>query len=335
MNGFIKISHYAGMREDLVQASGGNSSFKDGNKMYIKASGYHLCDVTEDDGYAVVDYQRIYNFFNNNQNIKDITDSEGRVALEKAYISGKRPSIETYMHSVPMKYVLHTHPVVVNVLTCRKDSKEIINKLFPEACYIPYSTPGVELAKEFFECYSHNQDSLVYFLENHGLMVCGENADFVINKTEEIINYIEMFLKINNSGYHIQTILWNYFPEKCIFKTNNINLINNFRKGIWNHTFCPDCVVFIGKKILELFEGDISFQINKFTKMYGEPSVIVYKNDLYIVAKDYKKACYIQSVLSFSGEVMNYNDDVECRFLTEDEQNFLLNWESEKYRKNI
>ena len=166
-------------------------------------------------------------------------------------------------------------------------------------------------------------------------MVCGENADFVINKTEEIINYIEMFLKINNSGYHIQTILWNYFPEKCIFKTNNINLINNFRKGIWNHTFCPDCVVFIGKKILELFEGDISFQINKFTKMYGEPSVIVYKNDLYIVAKDYKKACYIQSVLSFSGEVMNYNDDVECRFLTEDEQNFLLNWESEKYRKNI
>ena len=83
MNGFIKISHYAGMREDLVQASGGNSSFKDGNKMYIKASGYHLCDVTEDDGYAVVDYQRIYNFFNNIKTLKILLIQRGGWLLKR------------------------------------------------------------------------------------------------------------------------------------------------------------------------------------------------------------------------------------------------------------
>ena len=28
MNSFVKISRYAGMREDLVQAGGGNSAYK-------------------------------------------------------------------------------------------------------------------------------------------------------------------------------------------------------------------------------------------------------------------------------------------------------------------
>lgn len=55
MKGFVKISKYSGMREDLVQAGGGNSSFKiSDDKMVVKASGFQLADVTEEDGYALV-----------------------------------------------------------------------------------------------------------------------------------------------------------------------------------------------------------------------------------------------------------------------------------------
>ena len=47
MKNFIEMSRYAGMREDLVQAGGGNSSYKkDKDKMLIKASGYQLADLT-------------------------------------------------------------------------------------------------------------------------------------------------------------------------------------------------------------------------------------------------------------------------------------------------
>ena len=42
------MSKYAGMREDLVQAGGGNSSYKiSQTEMAIKASGYQLSDLTE------------------------------------------------------------------------------------------------------------------------------------------------------------------------------------------------------------------------------------------------------------------------------------------------
>ena len=55
MKDFLKMSVYAGMREDLVQAGGGNSAYKlSDEKMAIKASGYQLADVTEQEGYAIV-----------------------------------------------------------------------------------------------------------------------------------------------------------------------------------------------------------------------------------------------------------------------------------------
>ena len=46
---FVYMSKYAGMREDLIQAGGGNSSVKlDGCKMLIKASGIQLADITQE-----------------------------------------------------------------------------------------------------------------------------------------------------------------------------------------------------------------------------------------------------------------------------------------------
>ena len=47
MKEFERMSKYAGMREDLVQAGGGNSAYKiEPGRMAVKASGYQLADVT-------------------------------------------------------------------------------------------------------------------------------------------------------------------------------------------------------------------------------------------------------------------------------------------------
>ena len=42
---FIEISKYFGQRFDLIQASGGNSSVKDKNRMFIKSSGYSMAGM--------------------------------------------------------------------------------------------------------------------------------------------------------------------------------------------------------------------------------------------------------------------------------------------------
>lgn len=343
MQGFIKMSRYAGMREDLVQAGGGNSSYKlDDNKMMIKASGYQLSELTQEEGYAVIDYQKIRKAFLECNHLNEMTDEERGLIMSDAYIEGKRPSIETFLHAISGKYTLHTHPIVVNALACRKGGMEILKKLFPEALLVPYATPGVELAKAFFSVYKKNAKSQeqvfnLVFLQNHGLVVSAETAEEVIEKTEEIVLKLEDYLSFDYSDYHRLTELWRFFPDKIVWEVTDKHILYaaTLLAGKWQHAFCPDCVVFLGKKMLFLNNEFTKMDIQKFENEYGYPIIICWRKYYYILADSVKKAMEIQSVMSFSAQVMLINKDQDCDLLTEAEQNFLLNWDAEKYRKTM
>ena len=57
---FSEFSKKIGDRIDYVQGGGGNTSYKvDDQTMLIKASGYYLNQVKEQDGYAVLNYPKI------------------------------------------------------------------------------------------------------------------------------------------------------------------------------------------------------------------------------------------------------------------------------------
>lgn len=125
------------MREDLVQAGGGNSLYKiTPEKMAIKASGYQLADVTEKSCYALVNSQIIKECFLQCEDLDSLTESDSKSILGDAFIEGSRPSIETFLHAISGRYTLHTHPMVVNVLTCRKGGMDMLKKLFPDALYV-------------------------------------------------------------------------------------------------------------------------------------------------------------------------------------------------------
>lgn len=342
MKGFVKISKYSGMREDLVQAGGGNSSFKiSDEKMAIKASGFQLADVTERDGYALVNPSIIKDRFLNCEDLSVLTDEDCKAILNDAFMEGKRPSIETFLHAISGKYTLHTHSMVVNVLTCRKGGMEILKDLFPKSLIVPYATPGAELAKAYFKAYKEeNGDNTkvfdIVFLQNHGLVVSADSADAVIEKTEFVTRRLEEYLGINLEGYHKLSDLWDFFRDKIIWKVTDKNILDVYEKiGCWENTFCPDCVVFLGKQFLKLNKGFSKQNIIIYMEKYGTPVIIDYANDLYIVADSVKKAMEIQSVMSFSAQVMLVNNGYECNLLTDQEQNYLLNWDAEKYRKTM
>ena len=204
MKGFVKISKYAGMREDLVQAGGGNSAFKiSPDKMVIKASGFQLADVTEETGYALVNPSIIKKTFLEKDAPDNISDTETKRILSEAFICGSRPSIETFLHAISGKYSLHTHPITVNALTCRRDGDVILRELFSEALFVPYATPGAELAKAYFKAYKDykkngKDDPSVVFLMNHGLLVSANSSDEVISITENTLKIIEKYLDLGN-----------------------------------------------------------------------------------------------------------------------------------------
>ena len=306
INVLIKLSKYAGMREDIIQAGGGNTSVKiDDETMFIKSSGYQLSEMEENVGYSKVNYKKIVNYFKNHLEIKRSDEKE---LLEETLIEGKRPSIETFLHSITEKYTLHTHPVVINVFTSRTNGMEELKSVFPDSLIIGYQTPGIFLAKEFFDKFLELEEprkANIVFLKNHGLIVSGKNIDEVIELHENVLKILEDRLKINMKVYRNSTYLFEKLED--FIENNIVYLCDNNR-------------------VKNFIENN---DIDKVNYCFSPDSLI------YIIAPNIKKAKEIESVLSFNLQVLELNRNDEMDFLTEEEQNFLLNWDSEKYRKNL
>ena len=340
----IKLSKYAGMREDIIQSGGGNTSVKINDEtMFIKSSGYQLSEMEENVGYSKVNYKKIVDYFKSHLEIKRSDEKE---LLENTLIQGKRPSIETFLHSITEKYTLHTHPLLINVFTSRKNGMKELKSMFPDSLIIDYQTPGIFLAKEFFDKFlklENPQKANIVFLKNHGLIVSGKNMDEVIELHESILETLENKLKVNMQAYRNSTFLFKKLED---FIENNIvylcensrikNFIENNSIENINYCFSPDSLIYCNKKILLLNKDDDMLEVIKNHSLkYGNFNVVYFENELYIIAPNVKKAKEIESVLSFNLQVLELNKNDEMDFLTEEEQNFLLNWDSEKYRKNL
>jgi class II aldolase/adducin family protein len=340
----IKLSKYAGMREDIIQAGGGNTSVKiDNEKMFIKSSGYQLSEMEENVGYSKVNYKKIVDYFKSHLEIKRSDEKE---LLNETLIEGKRPSIETFLHSITEKYTLHTHPLLINVFTSRVSGMEELKSIFPDSLIIGYQTPGIFLAKDFFDKFSkldNPQKVNIVFLKNHGLIVSGRNIDEVIELHEKVLKTLEDSLKINMQAYRNSTYLYkkleSFLENNIVYLCENSKIKsfkenNNIDKV--NYCFSPDSLIYCNKKILVLNKNDDMLEATKKHILeYGNANVIFFENEFYIIASNIKKAKEIESVLSFNLQVLELNKNEKMDFLEEEEQNFLLNWDSEKYRKNL
>ena len=354
MNRFIYLSRYSGMREDLVQAGGGNSSVKlSPSHMIIKASGFQLAELNENIGWCETNPQIIVDFFSGDKN--EITKEAEKQLLTDSVLSGTanndgvskqlRPSIEIFLHSVTQKYTLHTHPMVVNILTAKDKGWQTLKELFSEALFVDYATPGIKLAAEYFKTFkAFGKMPDVIFLKNHGLVVSGETADFVKNTTEEVLVKIENHLHLDMSRYHNSTIIYDVvrtvpeLKEKIVYLSQHhdiLKALDEFGKRLWNYQFCPDCLVYCGKQAIVLSDNFSADDFNNHISCYGLPAIVSYKSNVYILADSVKKAKEIESVFAFSAQVALANKDTQINLLSDKEQNFLLNWDAEKYRQNM
>ena len=204
IEGLVEISKYAGMREDLVQAGGGNTSVKDGEYMYVKASGCQLSEVREDFGYSKVDYKRLNSLMDEllreeRDYDKDVLSKMENDMLSTCLMEGKRPSIETFLHAMSGKFVIHSHALVVNVLLASKRGKDVLKNLFPEAVFVDYHAPGLRLAMACYREYKKANKSLdIVFFQNHGMLVSEDTYEEAIQKNEDIVDRIAEYLGINN-----------------------------------------------------------------------------------------------------------------------------------------
>ena len=110
----IEISQFYGKDNRFVIAGGGNTSYKNSEKIWVKASGSALATITED-GFAILDRAKL-NPMSEKKYSEDSVERENQVKndLKDATLSkGKRPSVETSMHNViDYPFVVHLHPTI-------------------------------------------------------------------------------------------------------------------------------------------------------------------------------------------------------------------------------
>ena len=201
---FRELSRYASKHPEFVQGGGGNCSVKSNGKMIIKASGYFLKDISDTKGFVII-------------NLKN-----KRVVKNK----NLQPSLETAIHFLLGKYIIHTHPILIGAMVCSKEGKYLFRKLFHGNPYfwIKFARPGKNLAHVVRNTIKkHKIDintNLVLFLENHGVFISSDNKRECITLHQQIIKKLRGFFKPNlNNNPPNQGFNQNYYltPDHIVY----------------------------------------------------------------------------------------------------------------------
>ena len=194
----IKLSHELG-REDrgwAILGEGNTSTRLDAETFLVKASGCNLGALGKEELVACR-MLPLVSFLDR----KSASDQEVDAALLASRVDGtaKKPSVETMFHafllSLPgIEFVGHTHAPAVNQILCSPRAKEFAQKrIFPdeviccgaESLYIPYTDPGLKLARAIRSATLTYQKRnrifpRVIVLQSHGIITIGATANAVL-----------------------------------------------------------------------------------------------------------------------------------------------------------
>ena len=368
----IEISKYYGSNKDYVIAGGGNTSFKDDETIWIKASGHALADMTED-GLVALSREKLHVISTNTYP----DDPPAREELVKADMfssildpgKNRRPSVETSLHEViHYKYVVHLHPTLINGLLCSRNAKSLTQKLFSDTVlFVPYTDPGYILFKkleaeilQYRHKFSH--DPKIIFLENHGVFVGADSTDEIKNIYSEIIRVIgEQIPPVTDiTPIPYNPILHKVLPalrlmlsggNPGVIRFRNNSLVarfyqnqNEFHKISLPLT--PDIIVYCKTRYLyiehsssaEKIIDSFRYQLPHFINEYGYlPKVLVIKDmGVFAVAESFASAEACLDVYEDLIKISHYA--LQCggiKFLTPDQVAFIDQWEVENYRRKI
>ena len=365
----IEISQFYGRDSRFVIAGGGNTSYKNAEKLWVKASGSSLATITED-GFAVLDRAKL-NLMSDKVYSANAAEREEQVKNDLAdatIIKGKRPSVETSMHNViDFAFVVHMHPTIVNGLMCANNAENDLKKLFgAKALYIEYTDPGYVLFKKVEDAIiayraANNEEPQVIWLQNHGIFVAANSIEEVKVIYVEVLDTLEKAVKFPISTEERATcscteqILpgMRMMLSKDGLKTLKIRkneLIKHFydteeAQAKIAKPFTPDAIVycksnyiFLNDEEPEAVLTEASKQIPAFTAKFGyQPKVILIKGIGLVAAGDNAAQCdIILDVFEDAMKIAFYAESFGGPHpMTQEQIDFIDNWEVENYRRSV
>ena len=312
-----------GSNSMLVQGAGGNISWKEKSALWVKASGMWMVDAEKKDIFVPVDLKNIR---------QEITKNNYSVDIQTLVLSELRPSIETILHCLmPHKVVLHVHAVEILPYLVAENYLELLDSILEDAysfAYVDYKKPGPDLAKAISEEFLSLPDTQVLFLQNHGIVIGGDDVDEINRILSELISKIKkhsgniidqcdtVSVSLPLEGYlpvsdnDINNLVFNKDYFACIYK---------------NWALYPDHVVFLGAHAF-CYDSIMSFlSSTERPDLVFIKDVGVYTSPKFSHAKLDQLRCYYDVIIRL-------NTKHKVRVLNDKEINELLNWDLEKYR---
>jgi NAD(P)-dependent dehydrogenase (short-subunit alcohol dehydrogenase family)/rhamnose utilization protein RhaD (predicted bifunctional aldolase and dehydrogenase) len=368
----IEISKYYGSNKDYVIAGGGNTSFKDNDTIWIKASGYALADMKEEELVAL-NRQKLHTISSAVYSEDPVTREEQvKEDLFRSIIDtgkNRRPSVETSLHDIiRYKFIVHLHPTLINGILCSRNAKNLTQKLFGEiVLFVHYTDPGYTLFKKleseiisYREKFSH--DPQIIFLENHGSFVGADSIEEIKNIYDDLIQKIkEQIPPVSDvTPLPYNSILHKVLPtlrillsgeQPGVIRFRNNSLIARFYQNQQEFhkislPLTPDIIVYCKTRYLYIEQSSTAekildsfrYQLPHFISEYGYlPRVFIIKDlGLFAIGETFTKAEACLDVYEDLIKISYYASFCGgIKFLIPEQVSFIDQWEVENYRRKI
>lgn len=336
LDDLVYMSVTSGKRVDYVQAGGGNTSAKfDDGFMAIKASGYLLKEMTNSKAFVVVNGAEMNKYHHEDHPAGvDCNKEATEIAMSTIkQVNGEkpaRPSVEVGFHSVLDKFVLHLHPVYVNVLMCSKGgvekALEIVKKAGLHATFVPYSMPGYDLTKLILDAVDGYEKAngvkpQVIFLKNHGVTTTAETAQEALELMDKVNDSIREALNLPEFPTPAIEPCEGGFKSACAW-LKDVMKDNSLAEAVRYEPVYPDQLVYTANEMsidgsgdgkIAIVGGDMIYKAGEKEAMALEETMVA----LFYVYYNIKKCGFEYERLS----------EAECAKV--------LGWDSEKYRKSL
>ncbi|MHB8963404.1 MAG: class II aldolase/adducin family protein [Saccharofermentanales bacterium] len=355
LKNYIRLSTEPGARADYVQGGGGNTSCKfDDRQMAIKASGFKLSQITENNAYAVLDYAAIVDFYRNTDP-KTLADVEGagssaakNAILQIDGLPQLRPSVEAGFHSLLSRYVLHTHPVYANLATCSLEGRDIVAKALAGADYsfgfVPYINPGANLtfaiaAEQDRVLQATGKKPCAIFMQNHGFIATHDDLDTCLAIHTEVNELVAKAFHVTASDFPEIRIDETKAGDKVLFISRSPWMKDIAADSRYNlQYFCtdslyPDQLVFLNGN-MAIVDGALPEDSREWAKskctIYRQSGDVVYScghDEAQTIEETLVAVTFITTTIEKNG----------CKVVTMSEsgKDFIAGWESEQYRKTL
>ncbi|SDL41815.1 FGGY-family carbohydrate kinase [Tessaracoccus oleiagri] len=351
LEAIVALSNEFGANPAFTRAGGGNSSAKKDGVLWIKPSGVSMATLTADDlvplamdvltdALAAPD--------------PELGDPVNHLATLARLDDGpRRPSVEILFHAlIGDTYVLHTHPLLINAVTCNADGEAITRRLFgDDVLWVPYVDPGLPLAREIaarraaHTARTGRPAPSVTFLMNHGLIVSGDDPDRIRDESLRVLRRVQE--AVAEAGAVLPAIAEVFRvavgAESVAMDDGGVAvgfpLTEAGARFVQEGPLIPDQIVYAGSFPLVLQPAeDAATAVQAYRNEHGKDPIVAVVPGLGVAAvgSDEKQATTALEVYVDALTVGRAASALgRVRALDDRERSFIENWEAEAYRKQV